>query len=219
MLGAPSAGIVLSSVIVPRLNTVVGWQGAFQYVGVATIIVGILIFVLVRSSEQVKGAGSMFGGFRVIFGSRDLILTALAGFCLMWVELGTATWAIAHVKKLGISLGAAGSVMMFYGIGGLISPPVSGYLSDKIGNRKWILILSFLIIAPVTVVFGNQTDLDHAVCRRLFVWILFLLCQPASDHIDFRIRRQRVGGNCQRGLKRCVPDGVHDRAGDNGLVH
>ncbi len=184
MLGAPSAGIVLSSVIVPPLNTAVGWQGAFQFVGAATIVVGILIFILVRSSEQVKGGGSMFGGFRVILGSRDLILTALAGFCLMWVELGTATWAIAHVKKLGISLGAAGSVMMFYGIGGLISPPVSGYLSDKIGNRKWILIVSFLIIAPVTVVFGNQTDLTM-LC---VVGFLFGFCSYfANPHLTILI--------------------------------
>jgi MFS transporter, ACS family, hexuronate transporter len=169
MLGAPSAGIVLSSVIVPPLNTAVGWAGAFKVVGAATVLVGILIFLLVRSSEQSQGGGSMFGGFKVIFRSRDLILTALAGFCLMWVELGTATWAIAHVKKLGHSLGAAGSVMMFYGIGGLISPAISGYVSDRIGHRKWILIGALLIIGPMTVVFGYQTDLTM-LCAMGFVF-------------------------------------------------
>lgn len=184
MLGAPSAGIVLSSVIVPPLNTAVGWAGAFKLVGIATILVGIAIFLLVRSSEQTKGGGSMFGGFKIVFGSRDLILTALAGFCLMWVELGTATWAIAHVKKLGHSLGAAGSVMMFYGIGGLISPAISGYVSDRIGHRKWILIVALLIIAPMTVVFGYQTDLTMlCVMGFLFGFCSYL----ANPHLTILI--------------------------------
>jgi MFS transporter, ACS family, hexuronate transporter len=184
MLGAPSAGIVLSSVIVPPLNTAIGWAGAFKLVGIATILVGIAIFLLVRSSEQTKGGGSMFGGFRIVFGSRDLILTALAGFCLMWVELGTATWAIAHVKKLGHSLGAAGSVMMFYGIGGLISPAISGYVSDRIGHRKWILIVALLIIAPMTVVFGYQTDLTMlCVMGFLFGFCSYL----ANPHLTILI--------------------------------
>lgn len=186
MLAAPSAGIVLSSIIVPPLNKAVGWTGAFQAVGAATIVVGILIFLLVRSTEEVKGGGSMFGGFTVIFGSRDLILTALAGFCLMWVELGTATWAFAHIKKLGYSLGAAGagSVMMFYGIGGILSPLISGYVSDKIGNRKWLLIGALLIIAPMTVVFGYQTDLS----MLRIVGFLFGFCSYfANPHLTILI--------------------------------
>lgn len=184
MLGAPSAGIVLSSVIVPPLNTAIGWAGAFKAVGIATIVLGIIIFLLVRSSETTKSGGSMFGGFAVMFRSRNIILTALAGFCLMWVELGTATWAIAHVKKLGHSLGAAGSVMMFYGIGGLISPPISGYLSDRIGHRKWILIISLLIIAPITVVFGYQKDFTM-LCAMGF---LFGFCSYlANPHLTILI--------------------------------
>lgn len=178
MLGAPSAGIVLSSVIVPRLNAVIGWAGAFQAVGIATVIMGVLICLMVRSSSMSPPSGSMFGGFAVMFRSRNIVLTALAGFCLMWVELGTATWAIAHVKKLGHTLGAAGSVMMFYGIGGLISPPISGYLSDRIGHRKWILIIALLLIAPITVVFGYQTDLTMLIAMGFLFGFVSYFANP-----------------------------------------
>jgi MFS family permease len=159
MLAGPSGGILLSSVIVPPLNAWIGWQGAFQTVGLATIAVGIVIYFLVRSSETTTTSANMFAGFKVVFGNRDILLTALSGFCLMWVELGTATWAIAHVKKLGHTLAASGSVMMFYGIGGLISPAISGWLSDRIGHRKWIYLGALAAIAPMTVIFGYQTDL------------------------------------------------------------
>ncbi|AEG16237.1 major facilitator superfamily MFS_1 [Desulfofundulus kuznetsovii DSM 6115] len=159
MLAAPSGGIVLSNYIVPALNKSVGWQGAFQAIGLATAAVGILIFILVRTSNEIKSSESMFGGFRVVFGSKDLIFTALAGFCLMWVELGTATWANAYIKKLGYTVQAAGLVMIFYGIGGVLAPLVSGYISDRIGQRKNILILSYALIIPLTIAFGYQTSI------------------------------------------------------------
>lgn len=169
LLAAPSGGIVLSNYIVPALNKTIGWQGAFQAVGLSTAAVGVLIYFLVRTTAQTQSSGSMFGGFKVVFGSRDLILTALAGFCLMWVELGTATWANAYIKKLGFSVTAAGLVMIFYGVGGVLAPLISGYISDRIGQRKWILIISYAIIAPMTLVFGYQTTLPM-LCTMGFIF-------------------------------------------------
>ena len=107
--------------------------------------------------SQTKSSEGIFVGFPVVFGSKDLLLTAFAGFCLMWVELGTATWTVAAVKKLGLSLGVAGSVMLAYGVGGIIAPYLSGSISDRIGNRKWILIIAYIILIPVTLIFGHQT--------------------------------------------------------------
>ncbi|MBI5248790.1 MAG: MFS transporter [Desulfomonile tiedjei] len=184
MLAGPSGGILVSSFVMPLLNSTFGWQGAFQAVGVATIIVGMAIFLLVRSSDQSKSAGSMFGGFRIVFGSKEIMLTALSCFCLMWVELGTATWAFAHIKKLGLELKVAGTVMMFYGIGGLLSPAISGIVSDRIGHRKWIYIVSLLVIAPMTVLFGAQTE----VKMLCIVGFLFGFCSYfANPHVSIMI--------------------------------
>ncbi|WP_018085959.1 MFS transporter [Desulfurispora thermophila] len=184
MLAAPSGGIVLSNYIVPALNKSFGWQGALQIIGVATAIVGVLIFVLVRTSNEVTSSGSMFGGFKVVFGSKDLMLTALAGFCLMWVELGTATWANAYIKKLGYTVQAAGLVMIFYGIGGILAPLFSGYISDKIGQRKNILILSYALIIPLTIAFGYQTSMT-ALCTLGFI---FGFCSyMANPHLTVMI--------------------------------
>lgn len=184
MLAAPSGGIVLSNYIAPALNKTLGWQGAFQTIGLATAVVGILIYFLVRTSNDVKSSGSMFGGFKVVFGSRDLILTALAGFCLMWVELGTATWANAYIKKLGYSVSAAGMVMIFYGIGGVLAPLLSGYISDKIGHRKNILILSFALIVPLTIIFGSQTSMTMLI---LFGFLFGFVSYMANPHLTIMI--------------------------------
>ncbi len=184
MLAGPSGGIVLSSPIMPLLNSAFGWRGAFQAMGVATIVVGVIVFLLVRSSDQAKTAGSMFGGFGIVFKSKDILLTALAGFCLMWVELGTATWAMAHIRQLKFELWQAGQVMMYYGIGGIIAPVISGVISDYIGHRKWILVIALLVIAPVTVIFGSQTDITMlCVVGFVFGFVSYL----ANPHLTIMI--------------------------------
>ncbi|MBI5248791.1 MAG: MFS transporter [Desulfomonile tiedjei] len=159
-LAAPSGGILMTNWFVPPLNSLVGWQGAFKSVGLLTFTAGILVLLLMRSSGQIKSQEkTLLGGFKVIAGSKGLILTALSGFCLMWLELGTATWANAHIKKLGFSVAEAGYVMMSYGAGGIIAPLLSGVVSDWTGQRKWLVIAAYLMSAPLCVIFGYQNTL------------------------------------------------------------
>ncbi len=179
LLAAPSAGIVLSNYIAPALNSVLGWRGVFEVIGVFTIIIGILIVLLVRTtSEQTPKSGNPLGGFKVIFSSRELILAALAGFCLLWSELGIATWANAYVKNLGYSVAAAGLVMIFYGIGGVIAPLFSGYLSDKIGKRKSILIFAYAAQIPATIIFGYMHSIGLLYLLGFLVGFLSYLANP-----------------------------------------
>lgn len=159
LLAAPSGGLLLANYVVPALNNAFNWQGAFHGIGIATIILGVLIYFMVKTSDEPKGEKSFFGGFKVFFTNRNIVLISIAGFCLMWMELGLATWANAYIKKLGFSVKEAGMVLIWYSLGGLIAPVVSGWVSDKIGNRKNMLIAAYAITVPLTIYFGSQTTL------------------------------------------------------------
>lgn len=162
MLAGPSAGIVLSSILVGKLNAAMGWQWAFRISGLIAFVMGFVILIMVKATGEEVRSGAhegMFAGFPIVFKNKNVLLIGVSGFCLMWVELGTATWAIAHVKKLGFTLGMAGAVMTAYGIGGIIAPFISGWLSDKIGHRKWIIICSYAVTVPITVLFGMQRSI------------------------------------------------------------
>lgn len=169
MLAAPSAGMVLANYLVPVLNSYIGWQGAFTSVGIATSIIGIVLYFLIKSEDSVKGAQPLLGGFKVVFSSKDLLLTALAGFGLLWVELGFATWAFAYIRKLGFTMVDAGLVLIWYGVAGVISPLVSGWLSDVLKNRKTIIIAAYVLSVPATIMFGYQTNL-----AMLSVWAFIM---------------------------------------------
>lgn len=179
LLASPSAGIVLSNFIVPALNRTMGWRGVFQVVGLFTALVGILVFFLARTTaEQKPSGGNILGGFKVIFTSKDLILTSLAGFALMWAELGIATWANAYIKKLGFSVSTAGLVMIFYGIGGVVAPLLSGYLSDRIGKRKNILIFAYLVQIPFTIIFGYMHSVTALSIMGFLVGFFSYMANP-----------------------------------------
>ncbi|WP_018085960.1 MFS transporter [Desulfurispora thermophila] len=161
LLAAPSGGILVTNLIVPPLNDFIGWKGAFHTVGFLTIMAGILVFLFMRSQcEQSGNDKSLLTGFKVIFSNKYLIMTALAGFCLMWLELGMATWANMYIKRLGYTVSTAGSVMVSYGLGGVIAPLISGIVSDITRQRKWIIIISYVLVIPLTLLFGSQKDLS-----------------------------------------------------------
>lgn len=158
LLAAPSGGILLTNLSVPPLNQVIGWQGAFQAVGSLTIFAGFMVLLFMRSRRKSgEREKSLRAGFKVIFSHRSLVYTALAGFCLLWLQLGTATWANAYIKRLGFTVVEAGLVMMWYGLGGMFAPLVSGFLSDRIGRRKGLIVLSYVCTVPLCIAFGHQT--------------------------------------------------------------
>ncbi|MDP4160295.1 MAG: MFS transporter [Bacillota bacterium] len=180
LLAAPSAGIVLSNYIAPALNSALGWRGVFEVIGAFTTIIGILILFLVRTtSDQTPKSGNPLGGFKVIFQSKELILISLIGFCLLWSELGIATWANTYIKtKLGYSVATAGLVMIFYGIGGVVAPLLSGVISDKIGKRKSILIFAYAAQIPATIIFGYMHSIGLLYLMGFLVGFLSYLANP-----------------------------------------
>ncbi|EGO65596.1 MFS transporter [Acetonema longum] len=184
LLAAPSGGLLLANYIVPSLNAAMSWQGAFQSIGIATAVLGMLIYFLVKTSDEPRGEKSFFGGFKVCFSNRNIVLLAIAGFCLMWMELGLATWANAYIKNLGFTVREAGAVLIWYSVGGLIAPVVSGWVSDKLGNRKKILLLAYAVSAPLTVYFGMQTTLSML---NLVGFIYGFCSYLANPHLSLMI--------------------------------
>jgi MFS family permease len=158
LLAAPSGGILMTNLMVPPLNQIVGWQGAFQAVGSLTIFGGLMVLFFMRSrAVAIVEEKTIVAGFKVILSHKSLVYTALAGFGLLWLQLGIATWANAHIKRLGYSVIEAGIVMMWYGLGGMIAPLVSGFISDRIGQRKGLILISYGLTVPLCILFGHQS--------------------------------------------------------------
>lgn len=161
VLACPSLAIVLNNYVIPLIISGFGsWRSAFRFIGLATLGVAVLAFVLVKG-ERVSGGQAVnpLKGFVRILTNVNIIIIAVAGFCLMWSELSIATWANSYMQgQLGMTKISAGYVMVFYGVGGILAPIVSGVLADRIGHRREILIISYILGAVCTIIFGLQSS-------------------------------------------------------------
>lgn len=179
LFASPSGGILLSNFLAPSLNQMFGWHGAFMSVGTLTFAAGILVYFFMRSNaDPLEEKDNFIVGLKFIFGHKKLMLVAMTGFCLMWVELGMATWANAYIKTIGFTVKEAGQVMMWYGVGGILSPLLSGYISDRIGNRRGIIVLALLLTIPATIVFGQMKSISTLVAIGFFNGFISYLANP-----------------------------------------
>ncbi|MDA8441345.1 MAG: MFS transporter [Peptococcaceae bacterium] len=182
LMAAPSFGLMLPNWIVPALNQSIGWQGVFEILGIASILAGILVAAFVRTSPtSVRSSGSPFGGLKVVFTSKNLMLLAFTGFSLMWAELGLAVWANAYFTKMGFSLAAAGMVMVIYGVGGILAPLTSAFVARKLGKMRRLIMWSFIIQIPLTIIFGYLHSYA-ALCVMGFIlgYVSYLVNSPLN---------------------------------------
>ena len=77
----------------------------------------------------------------------------LCGFAAIWATWGTANWALAYLTKgIGLPTVMAAGMMTAFGIAGLISKPVSGFISDRLsGRRKPVIIIDLVLFAALLV--------------------------------------------------------------------
>ena len=196
LFSAPMAGIVLSSLIVVPLNQAWGWRWAFRSSGIIAIVIAIVLYSVLRisSAQSTERVPGVFAGFPIVFSNRNVLLPAMAGFCMLWVQVGASTWVFAHIKRLGFGPSTVATVVLIYGVGGVISPFVSGWLSDKIGHRKAISIVAFAITIPATITFGYQTAF-----ATMIVWgfVFGFISYGPSPHLTIfiseAVERKYVG--------------------------
>ena len=169
---ATSSGVALANLVVPTLLVSIGWQNVYRVLGIATAMVGVLCWVLLRDAPpgDVTPA-SLRPNLRPLLRDRDFLLLALAGFGGLWGTWGFAFWANAlMVRGHGISVVGAGLVVASFGLGGVVGKPLIGLISDLIGGRrKLIAVLCLAIFAVSLLVFGS---LETAAQFRLVAPVL-----------------------------------------------
>jgi sugar phosphate permease len=154
MMLSPTAGVLLANQIVPHIVNTFSWQSAFTFVGWVAIFLAALIFFTMKETGKRAEDKSFLDGLKFIFSHRDLMLMALVGFSLMWIQIGFISWSNTALKNFGFSLAQAGLAMTLFGLGGILGPIVSGYLADRTDNKKGLVIASYIAMIPLVLAFG-----------------------------------------------------------------
>lgn len=163
--GMFSTGFLVGSVGGPVLGSLtagLGLAAPFVIYGAALMVAAGVVFVSLRDStlaapsETVDAAVSV----RQVLRHRAYRAALFSNFSTGWAAFGLriALVPLFVGEGLGYSAGAAGLALATFAIGNVSVVIPSGYLSDRIGRRK-LLIVGLTVSAASTILVGYTTSL------------------------------------------------------------
>jgi len=167
------------------LSTWVGWRFSFVIVGVFTLVLAILVWLLVRdrpadlgwpSPAEPVGAstlpiGLLEGMKKVLRYPRFWPIAIWFFFdCAIFFSFG-GLWGGPYLMQVyGLTKGQAGQILSMIAVGMIVGSPLVSFLSNRIfQGRKAVLVLSSSIVLCLTALLSFHTE-------GLPVPVLYLIC-------------------------------------------
>ncbi len=152
-----SAGFALAPVIIVSLTAAFDWQTAFLIAGGSGIVLAFVI--LAFSGVITEGEGKRKEGekltARQLLTSPPILLFFVFYICLATANVGINQFAAsALIEIYGISLEAANSAVTLFLVATLIGVLPGGWAADKTRHHGRLLIIGFMIAAPMLAVVG-----------------------------------------------------------------
>src|ERR1700756_2613172 len=142
MLGGSAGQFVVG----PWLEHGVGWQTIWHWLGIASLVVGVLLFVITPSETRPQtahsGWASVLRPYSIVFRNpQSYLCGAVAGLLFVPTTLGDMTWGVAFFQRDRMFSYHDAVVMgSLVPLGWVIGCPLLGWLADRGGRRKPVLI-------------------------------------------------------------------------------
>jgi ACS family hexuronate transporter-like MFS transporter len=147
---AVNIGGIISAATLPPVALALGWRYGFLFLGITAIAIGATAFILYREPATAPSNSIRFTDpatampLGELFKNREIWLLAFCGLGLTWFEMAMIAHLVLYLTEvLLFGVVAAGGVLAMTEAAGVISKPVTGFLSDRVfsGNRKQVFLL------------------------------------------------------------------------------
>ncbi|HSY12762.1 MAG TPA: MFS transporter [Verrucomicrobiae bacterium] len=142
MLGGSAGQFVVG----PLLEKGLGWQTVWHWLGIASLAVGVILLLITPSETRPKaaasGRASLLAPYKVVFSNpQSYLCGAVAGLLFVPTTIGDMTWGVAFFQRDRMfSFHDAVVTGSLVPLGWVIGCPVLGWLADRVGRRKPVLI-------------------------------------------------------------------------------
>jgi predicted MFS family arabinose efflux permease len=160
-------GSTIMFLLAPTLAGRWNWPGVWWFGCFYAVLVGFLYLFFLKSksahSPNPKGGASsgriQDHGLAKVLSNRDLWLTSLLFCCFNFVFIAFITWAPTFLHQVrGISMARAAFLVSLTTILTIIACPTSGWVSDRIGTRKWVAVIPMVLMAPLFLLFFSAGE-------------------------------------------------------------
>jgi MFS family permease len=166
----------------PLLQHGVSWSRFWIYAGLLGVVISISLFVLLptdRGRPGKDGVSSLLQPLGKVFRNPQSILCGLiAGLLFVPTTIFGMTWGVRFLQEArGREYSAAVMLAATVPIGWMIGCPLLGFISDRLGRRKPVIMGGTLLLLGVFawVLFGNP-----AILRGPLVGILMGIASGAA---------------------------------------
>ncbi|MFD1600061.1 MFS transporter [Halobellus rarus] len=147
-----------------------GWPAIFlAFTGVP--LLGLLLFLPAsRGLGGARGDAPSLAEFGTVLRNRTVWLAGTLGFLSYALYLFINSWGSSYLtREIGLSLAASGLLVSVFPAVGVVSRISSGLLSDRVfdGRRQPVLLGSFLVAAPLMLVFTRLGSIPLLVAVLL----------------------------------------------------
>ena len=147
----------------PMIKNGLSWNQFWIYAGVLGLVIGVILLVLLPKEKSTNASGGGLTALlrslgRVFRNPQSFICGAISGLLFIPTTILGMTWGVRFLQEArGREYEAAVILAATIPIGWMIGCPLLGFVSDRIGRRKPVIIGGTIaLLAIVTwVLFGN----------------------------------------------------------------
>lgn len=144
--GMATLGGLMATTPLNWLTGVVGWRGVFILLAVATAVLAAFFWAIIRNPAGAAGAPNLRTSLRLLLKRVYFWIFCLASAARYGFFVAVqSTWAGPFLLwGLGLSQGETARLLLWLILGYMVGMPFSGYVSDKLKTRKFIVMAGLI---------------------------------------------------------------------------
>jgi MFS family permease len=137
-------------VVGPLVHGPITWQAFWLHAGLLLVVVAVLVFAIAPGrAEPAKGSvWEMFAPYKVVLTNpQSWLCGIIGGLLFMPTNVGDMIWGVPFLREgLGVDAATAVARSSMVPLGWVIGAPLFGYLADRVGRRKPVLVGGIILM-------------------------------------------------------------------------